>query len=750
MTCRTNRIASTSTTHVSRGARVAPWLVLNLLAAAVGSAWAQSVPAPAAAASAPAPKPPAKADAKAATAELDTVTISATRRSELIREVPLSISSIPAERLQEVGAKGLNDYLATQPGVVLQNSGAADDGGFIIIRGLTAGNDSNSPTTVYIDDTPLAPNATFDINLLDLRSFEVLRGPQGTLYGSSAMGGIVKYLTNEPDTYELSGKVNLGLSQTQHGGLNSLESGVVNVPLKQDFAALRIAVFGTRDGGYVDATGPAGRDRVNRKDSNGGRISLLITPNRDLSIKLSAMTQTRNSDGNNRISYDIATHQPAAGDLVYSGLYIAEPRTTKRDIYSATIEYDLQWARFSSITSHQTASEHLLTDFTPLAGLFGLSTGYSDAHTSNSKTTQEFRLVSQSAGAIQWLAGAFFDKTDTDTHQLLLGTAGAAPVTFGDQGGTRDYKEYALYGNVTWNVMPDLALTGGLRIAHYKQTDSNFQTGGVTQTIPFGETPKTYLLTAKYRLTPQSNLYVRAANGYRPGGANLSSVDANNQPIPGAPLSYGTDTAWTYEAGYKASFPDTGTSLEVAVFDTEWKNLQQFTQGPLIGFTSNLGKARIRGIEAAATLKPMQGLVFGASLSLMDPKLLTDSPGLGGQAGDRLPNSPKIAAAITSRYAFELASRPAYAGLNVIYQGDRNSSFENSPLSPNYVLPSYVQADLSAGINLGRFDLGLYVRNLTDKRGQLGGDTSETLSVNRTYIRVIDPRTFGINLSAAF
>jgi outer membrane receptor protein involved in Fe transport len=750
MTRRTIRTASTSITHVARPARVAPWLVLNLLAAAVGSAWSQSAPVPATAASAAAPKPPAKSDAKPATSELETVTVSATRRSELIREVPLSISSVPAERLQEAGAKNLNDFLATQPGVVLQNSGAQDDGGFIIIRGLTAGNDSNSPTTVYVDDTPLAPNATFDINLLDLRRFEVLRGPQGTLYGSSAMGGIVKYITNEPDTYELSGKVGLGLSQTQHGGLNSLLNGVVNVPLKQDVAAVRVAVFGTRDGGFVDATGPAGRDRVNRRDSNGGRVSLLLTPNRDLSIKLSAMTQTRNSDGNSRVSYDYATREPAAGDLVYSGLYTAEPRKTKRDIYSATVEYDLQWARFSSITSHQTASEHLLTDFTPLATLFGLSTGYSDATTKNNKTTQEFRLVSQTAGAIQWLAGAFFDKTETDTRQLLLGTAGNTPVTFGDQGGTRDYKEYALYGNVTWNVTPDLALTGGLRVAHYKQTDSNFQTGGVTQTIPFSETPKTYLLTAKYRLTPKSNVYVRAASGYRPGGANLSSVDANNQPIPGAPLSYGTDTAWTYEAGYKANFPASGATLELAVFDTEWKNLQQFTQGPLIGFTSNLGKARIRGIEAAGTVKPLPGLALGASLSLMDPKLLTDSPGLGGNAGDRLPNSPKVAAAITSRYTFELAARPAFAGLNVAYQGARNSSFPNSPLSPNYELPAFVQADVSAGITLGRFDLGLYVRNLTNKRGQLGGDTSETGSVGRTYIRVIDPRTIGVNLSAAF
>ena len=170
--------------HAERANRSAPWWALSLLAAAIGSAYAQQAPAPAA------------ADKKAedGITSLETVTISGTRRRELIREVPLSITSVATERLTESGAKSLNDYLATTPGVVLQNSGVLDGVGNIIIRGLTAGTDSNSPTTIYIDEVPMALGSTFDVNLLDQRRFEVLRGPQGTLYGSSAMGGIVKYI----------------------------------------------------------------------------------------------------------------------------------------------------------------------------------------------------------------------------------------------------------------------------------------------------------------------------------------------------------------------------------------------------------------------------------------------------------------------------------------------------------------------------------------------------------------------------
>lgn len=748
MTLRHTKLSRTSITRKSWGTHAAPLLAMSALTVAIGSAYAQTPPASATPTSAS-----TSADKKVDGADsAQQITISATRRRELIREVPLAMSSVPTERLEEVGAKSLNDYLASQPGVVLQNSNVGDSLGNIVIRGLTAGIDANSPTTVYMDDTAIAPGVNFDFSLLDLSRFEILRGPQGTLYGSSAMGGIVKYISNQPDTAELSGKVRLGVSQTHHGeGLNSLASAAVNVPLSKDFAALRVAAFGTKDAGWVNATGRVNKVGVNSKDSQGGRVSLLVTPTRQLSIKLSAVTQTINSDGNSRVVYNYSKRAPAAGELDYTLLSIEEPRRDKREIYAATVEYDLGFAKLSSITSSQKSSDTLTTDFGSLAGAFGLDSAKSDSIESGRKSSQEFRLVSQTAGTFEWLAGLYFDKNKQNSREILTGGLGGRSIPFGDTSGMREYKETALYGNVTWNATAALALTGGLRLAKTDQTDTVSQAGAPTKVITFNENPTTYLLTAKYKLTSDSNVYVRAASGYRPGGANSGALDAQGRPVPGTPDSYGTDSVWTYEAGWKAGFPQVKATAEVVVFNTDWKDMQQFTQGPVQGYVTNLGKARIRGIEASVGLRPVSGLSLGAALSLMDPKLLTDSPGLGGKAGDRLPNSPKTAFNLTARYAFELARNAAFAGLNVAYQGDRNSSFPTSPLSPNYVLPAYTRVDLSSGVTLGRFDLGFYVRNLTDKRGLMGAATSESLQpLGRTYMQVITPRTVGLNLTASF
>jgi outer membrane receptor protein involved in Fe transport len=739
MTRRSHPPAPTSTPRAARPGTPRPWWAPALLTAAIGSAYGQAAPAPAAAASAPAPEASASAATEAAT-PLETVTISATRRRELIRDVPLSISGVSAEKLQETGAKSLNDYLATQPGVLLQNSGAQDGNGYIIFRGLTLGSDTNQPTTVYVDDVPLVPGTLFDMSLLDMARFEVLRGPQGTLYGASAMGGIVKYITQEGDTGEFAGRVGLGLSQTHHGGVNWMGNAVLNVPLKADVAALRVAGFSSKDDGWVNATGPAGKDKVNSRDGNGGRVSLLVTPNRDLSIKFSAMTQTLNADGNSRILYDYATRAPAAGDLVYTELTLAEPRKSQRELYAVTVDYDLKWARFTSVTSTQTAKENSITDFSTLGTAFGLDTAYVGVAIDNKQTTQEFRLVSQQAGTLQWLGGLYFNKFEYGGQQATIGTAGGADVDLGTVPIRRVYNEKAAYGTVTYNASPQLALTGGLRVARYDQTD-----GDSPGDISFQETPKTYLLTARYRLTSQSSIYARAASGYRPGGSNFGNTTG--------PRSYGTDNVWTYEAGYKAAFPDAGATLEVAVFDTEWKDLQLFTPGATaldFGYTTNAGKARVRGVESAATLRPTTALSLSAALSLLDAKLLSDAPGLQALSGDRLPTSPKVAGSLNARYAFALADRPSFAALGATYQGQCNTGFERATSTLNYSLPAYTQFDLSAGTSMGRFEIGAYVRNLTDKRGQIGASTQETLSTGRTYVRVIDPRTVGVNLTATF
>jgi outer membrane receptor protein involved in Fe transport len=189
-------------------------------------------------------------------------------------------------------------------------------------------------------------------------------------------------------------------------------------------------------------------------------------------------------------------------------------------------------------------------------------------------------------------------------------------------------------------------------------------------------------------------------------------------------------------------------AVEATVFRTDWKDLQQFTTivglGAL-GFTSNLGKARIEGFEAAAVWNPVRPLHITASLSLLDPKLLTDSAGLSATAGDRLPNSPKTAIAVNARYSFSAAGLPSFVGLNVAHVGERASGFKNAP--SYYRLPAYTQVDVSGGVRVGRFDVNGYIRNLGDTRGQLGAAVAPGFPA---YVQIVEPRTVGVTVSARF
>jgi iron complex outermembrane receptor protein len=244
---------------------------------------------------------PAAAAAKPSTEEpqsLDSVTVTATRRREPIREVPMQVNVMKAETLERAGAKNLADYVAEQPGVSLTSSGSV--GGILTMRGLTTGPVQGIATVgVYVDDVAtglsssgaLAGFTPMDMGMLDLNHIEVLRGPQGTLYGAGAMSGVLKYVTNQPDTMEFAGSVKFGTSWTQGGGPGFTANTVLNVPIKEDVAAVRIAAFTDQLGGSYDATGLGRGRNIDRGHTDGGRVSLLLTPTRELTVRLTGMVQ---------------------------------------------------------------------------------------------------------------------------------------------------------------------------------------------------------------------------------------------------------------------------------------------------------------------------------------------------------------------------------------------------------------------------------------------------------------------------
>ena len=721
--------------------------------------------------SAPAPAPdaaPAKADASAKPAAaaasaardapvqaIETVMITATRRREPAREVPMQVDTVSTEKLEQAGARTLTDYLAVEPGVDVKTQGGAGIGA-ITMRGVSTGDQTSAVVSTYIDDVAFGSSTAYasgsttalDMALLDLNHIELLRGPQGTLYGAGAMGGLLKYVTNEPDTGEFSGQASLGASFTRHGAPSFTESGIVNVPLKEDVAGLRVAVFHERDGGFVDAVGPAARQNVDGGSSKGGRVSLLIEPTNRWKIRLTATGQETLRDGMDYVDYDVATSQPVEGGGIRK-LAVAEPYSVRIGVAAADLEYDFGSFRLNSITSAQNSRfiqrQDLSYEYGPA---IGVDVAYADNLADVHKATQEFRLTSKAGTEVEWIAGYYFDH-ETGQNQQYDTAVEMGDLLHASLPST--YRENALYGDLTWNMTPRFALTGGMRIARNNQT---FREIGGGELVGGGEvdllgssadTSKTYMATAKYALTPVSNVYVRIASGYRPGGPNVVI------PNSGAPDVFQPDTLWSYEGGYKADLLDKTLSLQASVYDIRWNKPQQYTAVDGINVIANGGKAQVDGMELSATYRPLREFTLVGGLAYNDARLTQAAPGLGAD-GAPLPNTARFSANLAANYDFSLGGRSAYVGVSNHFVGQRNAGFAGSEALPAYRLPRYDLTDLQGGVDFGKFQLALYVRNLFDKRAQIGAETNlVTAGVGGpALVNESRPITAGATLTAKF
>ena len=698
----------------------------------------------------------AAADLRDKREQLDTVIVTATRRREPVRDVPLRVETLAAADLERQGAASLSDTIGALPGVNVE-SGGGPGRGAVTIRGVNAGDQAIATVGVYVDDVAFGSTSAFaygavsalDMALLDLHHIELLRGPQGTLYGAGAMGGLLKYVTNEPDSTLFSGKVGLGVRASRGGELGHTESVVLNVPLSQNVAAVRVAAFKDHEGGYITAVGRATGDHVNDGNTHGARVSALIEPTTKLKMRLSAATQDIQRNNRNIVDYNIATGEPVYGELTHR-LDYAEPYTIKTRLTSADVEYDFGWARLNVIASTQRFDRRNLLDASPLIPSFEyIAVDYA---TKIHKETQELRLTSQ-PGTVEWLLGYYRNKEVARVSQRLFGKGaptGGAEVTLQGNAQPSAYREQAVYGDVTWNLDRVWSVTVGARVAR------NQQVYGVEGTPAdfvgsSAESAKTYLGTLRYALDKNSNVYFRAASGYRPGGPNAPATDAKGQVIPDTPKTYEHDTLWSYELGYKADLLDKRLNVEAAVYDIRWNDLQQLKSVGLGNVIVNAGGARVRGVELATRYKLDAQWSLDGSLAWIDPKLTKDAIPALGPTGSRLTNTAKLSFSLGARYSFDLAGHPSYAGLNVRHVGQRNAGFDSPGTSkPNFSLPAYTLIDAQWGVEFGAWQLSTFVRNLADTRALLSADTGLTKQGLPLTVTPAAPRTIGANLSYNF
>lgn len=750
-----------------------PRLVSGALATWGLACSAQSVQAPEQAASAASPASSAsaapggqKSETKAPV-EMQSVTVTATRRRETIKDVPMQVNVVDTGVLEKNGARSLIDFVADQPGVVLQDSGGPGISE-ISIRGVTTGAATIATVGSYVDDVPVGSSTAFargqtmalDMGLLDLKRIEILRGPQGTLYGAGAMGGVLKYVTNEPETDRFFGSVSLGASKTQRGGSGYTASTVLNVPLKEEVAGLRVAAFYDRAPGTVDSVGAVERPHSNDGRTAGARASLLVTPSSELKLRATVASQRLRRNGYDYADYDIATGKPVSGRGTRS-LGVRESYAVNTDLYSAELEYDFGFAVLTAVTSGQKTKSPTVQDATayvPLLAGFGIDllTIEQRVKVDIRKNTQEVRLVSKADKQFEWLAGVFYTREKAVNSQFLLSTTpdGSPPPNLLTAELPSDYREEAAYGDLTWKFASGVSITGGARIARnrqaYTQNSSGLLLGGdASFTARSAETARTYLLTGAYALDPQSSVYARVASGYRPGGPNAEVRDPNTGELA-APTKFEHDTLTSFELGYKADLLDKTLSLQAAVYDIEWKQVQQYLAVNTVSVIVNGGAARVRGLELSATYLASNQLSVGTSLAFTSAKLTDDAPGLGAIAGQRLPTTPRVSGQVNATYRFPLLGGEAYAGGNVRYVGTRNVGFEGSANVLYYKLPSYTMVDAQAGIDFGKFNLALYVRNVFDREAQLSADTSAIAIGGPLFVSRTPGRTVGATVTMRF
>ncbi|WP_240732561.1 MULTISPECIES: TonB-dependent receptor [Dyella] len=705
--------------------------------------------------------------------ELGTVMVSANKRSERLQDVPMAVSVMSDTQLERQHAVNFADYATQIPGMNFISSGEGQTQ--LVLRGITSGSGQpNATVGTYIDDSPYGSSTVYsagsvltpDIDPSDLQRIEVLRGPQGTLYGSNTLGGLVKFVSTPPDATQASGRLSADASSVDGGGNGFGVRAMGNVPLIKDQLALRVNAYSRTDPGYIDNVN-TGDKEVNEVKVDGGRAQLLWTPNAMWNVRLSALAQNLNSDGigNGGVDVDPNTLRPIYGDdkqwrAAGTGLFKLKYR-----LYDLSINGDFGWAKLVSTTSYGTLRLNENVDATQAYGpllnpAFGIDNGgYSIAQRiALNKTTQELRLQSPTDQAWEWRVGVFYtqekttDTQDVMSFDALTGTPIALPTLASLAIGPAKFTEWAGYGDLTWHATDKLSVQVGARYSSddttYKQTGDGALTGPSDFQTRSKDHPTTYLFSPSYKITPDTMTYLRIASGFRPGGPNVGVP-----PGLGAPLSFGPDKLTSYELGLKSLFLEHRMSVELAAFYIDWKQVQLTTSTGGFSFLGNGGKASSEGLEASWRYSPVAGLTLWANATYTKAELKADTPpgGLYGYKGDTLPYVPKWNGNLGVDYNFPLGEGwSGFVGGNYSYVGSRESDFNAVP-SPRIHLPSYSNIGLQAGVNRANWTVTLYAKNLTNQRG-ITSTAALTLDPTASPYQASyqTPRTIGISASVDF
>lgn len=769
------------------------------------------------------------------TGSMEEITVTAQRRAESVLDVPYNISAVSGDAIAAAQMVDNAELMRTLAGVSIVDRGYRNSGVLsgISIRGLndtvsSAGDFQLSavPTvSSYINDTPIYANFL----LKDLDRVEVLRGPQGTLYGSGSLGGTIRYITRAPELGTFSANVKAGFSNSDGSSGNNWSGDlVVNLPIA-DTAALRIVAGKVDNAGIVDyvnvyqldANGvPVAPDGVlaptallrSVKDADTvkidyARAALLLKPNDRFTATLSYAWQSDDIGGRRQ-----PTRGANAFGVVYgeyqNGSIQLEPSSRDVNLASLEMDFDLGFATLTSSTSHYKHDGKSQSENTGFyVKNFWLADYYynyprpmaeADRAYGDKAFVQELRLVSKSSGAWDYVVGGFYQDQDLDATQFsyLRGLKAWSDAAFGVANPVindndfvfvraQNFKETALFGELTYKITDKLRITGGVR---YFQTDfDNDSTLGSGVTSPFNTPIHTLFKQSdsgtlfkgniSYNLADKHLLYATVSEGYRRAGANAVPLTGNFAENP-AWQTFDPDRNTNFEVGIKGSAEHLRYSA--SLFYIDWKNIQLDTTTPNWGFyvAQNGGDASSKGLELELEGRFAQAWRYTLNYTYTDAKLedpvyRADHPNdpvfIRAAAGTRLPGTAENAVSGALDYTMTvLGGRSWTNGLNASYRSSTENSILTNPASQTsryrHTWDGFALVNFTSTLVSDKWAASFYIKNVFNEEGVTGGfleahmgaDTLVAGVPEQNYVGngskqfISLPRTFGVTVSYDF
>lgn len=701
---------------------------------------------------------------------VEEVIVTASKRDQRLQDFSGSVSVI--NNFQNI--KNIGDIASKVPGFNIVDAGPRNPTG-LVIRGLRLdevnANDLGGDGAVvssYIDNIPLqgffAPPS---LGLKDMQQVEILRGPQGTLYGNSSVGGLIRYITAKPDLENESFRAYAGVSQTKHSDdLNYDTDIVVNSPVIDNVLGIRLMLGKTESQGFIDnpywLTGTA--EDTNDDETEQARLSALWRPTENFSLGGSYHYQKIN------VADRQATNESFTGDKYTASSRFAQPMEGELQLASLDAEYDFDWARLSASVSRYDYQHAEMVDqtdyfitldqiygdyYTTMDDMFAFNAAFVDVV----KDSVELRLVSADEQRLRWLIGGFYSRDDLDVN---LGDFIPGFAEFMDEDRPFDLDfistqtevldEYSTYAEMAYDITPQWETSVGLRYFRYDDDLDVCYSVYPGMPDPYCESGDDVIsdtlgkFSTRYKLTDQQSIYFTVAEGYRRGGVNILPPDSNAKTI------YDPDTVVNYELGYRSSLLADRISINAAIYNMEWEHLQiRTTSSSGLPYFINAGDARSKGVELETEFHLSSAFTLRAGYSYTNPEVIETVIFLEGEGAniyknDVLPGAPDTQWNLALDYNQSFESVDVDASISTHYFGEVYTAVNDGFY--NYrKLDGYNTADVSAGVTLRNWRLGAFINNISNTRGITGTRSTEWYGEQGKFEYVTRPRTVGLSVT---